>query len=115
MRVGLVNTQAFVIDKEKRAVPAVVEMGNVNRAPESTAELILLIRRSSAVSGVEIVARIERAITQKSPGASMHIVRAGLDYGIDDGPIAPAEFRAISIRLNFEFCECVDRRLDDVV
>ena len=50
------QTEPFVIDKEKGLIPAVVELGNINRAADIEPELILC--ESSAASAVGIVRKV---------------------------------------------------------
>jgi hypothetical protein len=44
----------------------------------------------------------------------MKTIGAGLEYRIEDGAIATAEFRAVSVSLDFEFLNYIDRGLNDV-
>ncbi len=45
----------------------------------------------------------------------MELVGARLDDGVDDGAVAPAEFRAVGVGLDFEFLQSFNRGLDDEV
>ena len=70
----LPNSQAFVIHKEEGAIPAVVNMGDDNRAAEGKSKLILLVRSDRLIRRVEEIFGVELLIAQELVHAPVKLI-----------------------------------------
>src|SRR6202035_2801690 len=96
----------FVVNEEKGLVL-------LNRAAESRAELVLLVGRLLRCNDEERRG-IESVVPQIFENITMVTVGTRLDNGIQNCSVASSELRAVIVRLNFEFLDSVDGRLNYV-
>ena len=104
-------SQAFIVDEEESAAPAIVEMRDEDRSAQGSAELVLLISRPDAVKEVP---PIQLVVAQELVHVSVKLVGSRFDAGVENRPVSSAELCAVGVRLHFEFLQGVHGRLNDV-
>src|ERR1700730_18576904 len=87
-------------------------MRNNDRTTEGCPKLVLLILRGWLRRIIKVVAAIELVVAQKIPCRSVYLVGPRFDDGVDNRPVPAPDFRAIRIRLDFEFLQSLDRGLN---
>src|ERR1700693_4399066 len=106
LRYSLPQTEPFVVNEEKGLVL-------LNRASEGSPELVLLVGRLLRCNDEERRS-VESVVSQIFENITMVTVGSRFDNGVQDRPIASSEFRAVIVRLNFEFLDGVDGGLNYV-
>src|ERR1700733_4318582 len=81
------------------------------RSAECPAKLVLLVR-GNWPHGIKIVPRVQQVIAKKFPSRAVKLVRSGLDDRDDDRSIAAPKLGAIRVRLDLEFLQRFDWRLN---
>src|SRR5581483_2628036 len=78
-RRSLAIAEAFISEKEKRFVLAVVNLRNKDRTSDAEAEIVLLVDSAGKAAPVaEESVRVEVGVAEKLVSAAVEIVRAGL-------------------------------------
>ena len=113
MRLPPALAQAFPIDHEEEPVFAVNDSWHDNRSAHGEAVLISLEWRDRVAGPVEVVLGIESRIAQELEGTSVKVIgpRASCRVDLRD---SPAVFGVEQTRLDLEFLQRVDRRLDHI-
>ena len=100
--------QAFVVAEDECLVFE-------NGTARSGAKLIPLPKRfSQSVLVREEVRGVQRAVSQKIVDGAVQFVAARPYNSVDERAGAPAEFRGVSVGLNFELLKRLNRRLNDL-
>ena len=100
---------AFIVAEEEGLVLAVVDLGDLYRATEGKAELILLERLTLRAAGIgEEVVGVELFVAQKLPGAAVQSVGTRFRSGADNPAGGPAILGAETAGLHLEFLDGVN-------
>ena len=100
--------QAFVISEPERSVLD-------QRSADRGAELVALPLRLRGAERVrEEIVRVQRIVAEELVDAAANRIGAGFDDGVDDRSRAAAELGRVSVRLNLEFLQRLDRRLHEL-
>jgi hypothetical protein len=106
---------ALVVDEEESPVLAVVDLREVDRSAEGSAELVLAVFLAPGSVGIrdEIVG-VEGFVAQILPGVAPETIGSGFDDGVDDCADGVPEFRAVVAVLELEFFDGIGRGRDGV-
>ena len=103
----LALAKAFIGEKEKRLMSAVIKMWKEDRTTRGYTKLILTKR----VAGrQEKVASIHLLVSQKLPCGTVEGVGSGFCGNVDDSAGDTSEFREVIVRLKLELLDVVDDR-----